>query len=66
MKKLKGMKNSISSFENKILLNLESIQGGNSYGATESRPREETQVAGPAVDYNVFKDSGKVVVITVG
>ena len=57
MKNLKGMKNTISSFENNKLANLELVSGGLADAATE-KSRTETQPADPnCADCKVVMDS---------
>lgn len=65
MKNLKGLKNTISSFENNRLSNLASINGGLAQ-ATETKPREATQPADPnCADYTCFMDNNKTKEITI-
>lgn len=51
MKKLKGMKNNFSSLENKKLVNLGSIQGGQS-----SRSAASNAVGGDCSDTDYYND----------
>lgn len=64
MKSLKGMKNNFSSFENKKLSNLESIKGGLADAGT-NLCSEPTQAAENCSDCKYYKDSGKIVTVTV-
>jgi hypothetical protein len=65
MKNLKGMKNTISSFENNRLSNLELVSGGLANVATEVS-RTETQPTDPNCgDCAVLMDSGKTRTITI-
>jgi hypothetical protein len=65
MKKLKGMKNTISSFENNRLNDLRSIGGGLLAAETE-KSRTETQPADPNCgDCDVLMDSGRTRTITI-
>lgn len=67
MKTLKGLKNSISSFENKKLANLELVSGGLSQYATETRPRTESTPSSPDnAEYTCYMDNGKTKTIEIG
>ena len=60
MKNLKGMKNTISSFENNKLANLELVMGGKGMYATETKPREASEPSNPnCAEYTCFMDNGK-------